>query len=228
MAYVLTLPDLGEGLVEAEIVQWHVEPGQWVSEGEPLVSVETDKAIFDIPAPATGYVDRLEVDEGARVSVGSRLVSISTDDRRTVGADTQRSPSAVPPLQSNGPPLQSKVGTGHVKATPRARKLARERGVDIDALGSALTDGPLTEADVVESQRISTKKIPRVSGDHRRLADHFARVQREVPAVTVVDECDFTILDQGVTEYARTAFILKVVSAALEDVPEPECDLGGR
>ena len=79
MTYILTLPDLGEGIVEAEVVSWYVKEGQWVREGEPLIAVETDKAVFDIPAPATGRVDALEVDEGTVVPVGTRLVSICTE-----------------------------------------------------------------------------------------------------------------------------------------------------
>lgn len=74
------LPDPGEGLTEAEIVEWHVEPGEHVTEDEPLCDVETDKAIVDIPSPCTGTVERLIVDEGDVVAVGDVIAVFETEN----------------------------------------------------------------------------------------------------------------------------------------------------
>lgn len=68
------LPDLGEGLTSAEIVQWHVNQGDSVTQGQPLVAVETDKAIVEIPAPYSGRIVELRADVGATVAVGAPLV----------------------------------------------------------------------------------------------------------------------------------------------------------
>ncbi len=217
MTYILTLPDLGEGIAEAEIVSWYVKEGQWVREGEPLVGVETDKAVFDIPAPTTGRVDALEVDEGMVVPVGTRLVSICTAG--DVGDTESKRPSADVSRRPTGTSAQP------VKASPRARKLARDLGVEIDSLARGATAEPLSEADVLaafeeSSKGVAPAKETTVSGVRRRAADRLTRTQREVPAVTVVEECDFTALDRVAEGYARTAFLLKAISGALEDVPE--------
>ncbi len=167
-AYRFTLPDLGEGIAEGEVVQWHVEPGQWVDEGDRLLDVETEKAVVEIPSPATGRVGPLLVEPGVVVAVGTELVAIETEG----------------------------------KVSPRARRVARELGVDVGALKAARDE-----------------HVP-VRGVRGRLVRHLTRVQQEVPAVTVVEECDFTALDALLEGFERTAFLLKAVSTALEDVPE--------
>jgi acyl transferase domain-containing protein/pyruvate/2-oxoglutarate dehydrogenase complex dihydrolipoamide acyltransferase (E2) component/NADPH:quinone reductase-like Zn-dependent oxidoreductase/acyl carrier protein len=215
-AYRFTLPDLGEGIAKAEIVRWHVKPGQQVREGDPLLDVETEKAIVEIPAPATGRVGRLEVEEGASVPVGTVLIVIETEGGAAPG-------SGAP--DEGGRERRS-------KASPRVRTLARELGVDIDSVAFTEIDRALTEADVRAAATASPEgpsvdeHIP-VRGVRGRLVRHLTQVQREVPAVTVVEECDFTELDQALTGFERTGFILKAVSAALEDVPELNATFAG-
>jgi acyl transferase domain-containing protein/pyruvate/2-oxoglutarate dehydrogenase complex dihydrolipoamide acyltransferase (E2) component/acyl carrier protein len=220
VAYPFALPDLGEGVAEGEVVNWHVEPGQWVQEGDPLVAVETDKTVVEIPSPVTGRVGALDVREGDRVPVGTTLVVIETA-------------SAARPRQ--------------VQASPRVRRLASELGVDLTTLGQSVGDRPVTEHDVnaaVGRTGGATEEPPRAPGcdapapkqdeappsrqeEHQQrrggrgpLIRHLARVQQEVPAVTIVEECDFTALDEARSGFARTALLLKVASAALADVPE--------
>ena len=77
-----TMPDLGEGLQEAEIVTWHVETGERVVADQPLVSVETDKAVVEVPAPVSGTITRLHAEIGDVVAVGARLVDFDTDEKR--------------------------------------------------------------------------------------------------------------------------------------------------
>ena len=169
-AYRFVLPDLGEGIAEAEVLRWHVEPGQWVGEGDPLLDVETEKAVVEIPSPATGRVGPLHVAAGATVPVGTELVAIET------AGDPQ--PRA--------------------RMSPRARRLAAEH----DDVGAA-----------------PPGHVP-VRGVRGRLVRRLTRVQQEVPAVTVVEECDFTAVDAKLSGAERTALLLRAVSAALDDVPE--------
>lgn len=77
--FVFKLPDLGEGTVEAEIVEWHVKPGDTVEEGDPMVDVMTDKANVDVPAPVSGKIVRLAGEPGDVVAVGAELVALETD-----------------------------------------------------------------------------------------------------------------------------------------------------
>src|SRR4029079_18653189 len=77
MPYDVKLPDIGEGVAEGEIVRWLVKPGETVKEDQPLVEVMTDKASVEIPAPRTGTIEAILVDEGAIVPVGSVIVTIA-------------------------------------------------------------------------------------------------------------------------------------------------------
>ena len=95
--HVFKLPDLGEGMVEAEIVEWHVEPGAEVREGDIVVDVMTDKANVEVPAPVTGTVLRTTGEPGDVVAVGAELMAF------TVGADADVSKAAEPPAQATPP-----------------------------------------------------------------------------------------------------------------------------
>ena len=76
--FVFELPDLGEGLVEAEIVEWHVVVGAYITEGDLMVDVMTDKANVEVPAPVTGVVLRVTGDPGDMVAVGAELIALET------------------------------------------------------------------------------------------------------------------------------------------------------
>jgi acyl transferase domain-containing protein/pyruvate/2-oxoglutarate dehydrogenase complex dihydrolipoamide acyltransferase (E2) component/NADPH:quinone reductase-like Zn-dependent oxidoreductase/acyl carrier protein len=221
MEYRFALPDLGEGIAEGQIVQWHVRPGQWVSEGDPLIEVETEKAIVEIPSPASGRIGRLEVEQGAMVPVGTVLVVIEAENDAPGGESAASQAAGSPGQASGGVPA---------KASPRVRALARRLGVDIDDLATA-SGRPITEADLRAAVdpgpgASGDRQVP-VSGSRARLVRHLASVQREVPAVTVVEECDFTALDRALTGAERTAFLLQATSAALADVPELNATFSG-
>src|SRR5947209_16853186 len=74
------LPDLGEGLTEAEIVQWLVKEGDTIELNQPIVEVETEKALVEIPSPFAGTVQKIFGDVGARVNVGSTIITVQTAD----------------------------------------------------------------------------------------------------------------------------------------------------
>ena len=106
-----TLPDLGEGLHEAEIVSWHVTEGDHVVTDQPLVAVETDKAVVEIPSPRSARVVRLHGGAGDRVTVGDPLVEFESagaqaDAGTVVGtidaAPTAETPRAAPPRAAGG------------------------------------------------------------------------------------------------------------------------------
>lgn len=132
--YVFTLPDLGEGLAEAEIVQWLVDPGQPVAVDQPLVSVETAKSLVELPSPVAGVVARLGGAPGDIVPVGSPLVVL---DRSAPNPTGPSDPTAPP-----GP-------AARVLAAPSVRRLATEHGVDLSALAGSGPGGRITREDVL-------------------------------------------------------------------------------
>jgi pyruvate dehydrogenase E2 component (dihydrolipoamide acetyltransferase) len=194
--YEFRMPDLGEGVAEGEIVRWLVAPGQEVAEDELLVEIQTDKATVEVPSPAAGVVSRILVEEGAVVPVGELLVVIGAEG---VPGDA---PAAV------AEPAQNRV-----QATPSVRRLASELGVDLAALAG---DGPVTEAAVraAAGGPAEGRREP-LRGVRRAIAEHLSRSHREVPAVTVVEECDFTHLSQTRGELSYLPFVLRATADAL-------------
>lgn len=153
------LPDLGEGLSEAEIDRWLVKEGDVVAEDDLLVEVITDKATAEIPSPFAGRVAKIHVSEGDVVPVGTVIITIGDEPPRVASGDdtvAERVPAAEPQAErglsertavsSNGDPVPSR-GNG-VKAMPPVRKLARELGVDISVVQGTGPGGRILRADV--------------------------------------------------------------------------------
>ena len=163
------LPDLGEGLEEAEIVSWLVKEGEEVELNQPLVEVETEKALVQIPSPYAGVIEKLHGEPGDRVKVGAALVSFVTSGgtpeagkRREVlvgygpeeeGSRRRRRKRLGRPGQAEAEPEPEPEPEPAVPAkalaTPPVRKLAKELGVDIDSVNGSGKDGRVTREDVV-------------------------------------------------------------------------------
>jgi pyruvate/2-oxoglutarate dehydrogenase complex dihydrolipoamide acyltransferase (E2) component len=232
VAYEFKLPDLGEGLTEGEIARWLVSEGQDVAEDEPLVEIQTDKTTVEIPSPAAGRVARILVAEGSTVPVGTVLVVIGED-----GAVADEQPRAEPAPQQEAAPDSpvSAPAIERIRATPLVRKVAQELGVELAAVTPSGPGGRLTEADVraaaatpdeVGAGRSEGRRTP-LRGVRRKIAEHLTVAHREVPAVTVVEECDFTDLDAVRADRSYLPYILAATAAALGEFPELNARLDG-
>ncbi|WP_299270440.1 dihydrolipoamide acetyltransferase family protein [Halorientalis sp.] len=150
------LPDVGEGVAEGEIVQWLVEPGDPVSEDQPVAEVETDKAVVEVPSPVNGTVESLRAAAGEVVPVGDVIIVFEvageTDDE-TVGTEAGSTDTAAANTvdeatgEPAGPSTNGESG-GRVFAAPSARRLARELGVDLAAVDGSGPGNRVTAADV--------------------------------------------------------------------------------
>ena len=206
MAYELKLPDLGEGLTEGEISRWLVSEGQEVAEDDPLVEIQTDKTTVEIPSPAAGKVSRILVEEGKVVPVGTLLVVIGGD-----GAAAPEAAAEQPKPEPKG------------RATPLVRKIAQELGVDLDALAGTGPQGRITEEDVRGAASPREGRREPLRGVRRLIAEHMSRAHREVPAVTWVEECDFSNVDLK----QLVATVLKACAESLQEFPELNARLEG-
>src|SRR5438874_4182299 len=206
MAYELKLPDLGEGLTEGEIARWLVSEGQEVAEDDPLVEIQTDKTTVEIPSPAAGKVTQILVEEGKVVPVGTVLVVIGGD--------------GVQPRASGSEP---QTRSEKAKATPLVRRIAQELGVDVDALAGTGPQGRITEEDVRGAAAPGEGRREPLRGVRRLIAEHMARAHREVPAVTWVEECDFS----NVELKRLVATALKACAESLQEFPELNARLEG-
>nr|AIF24557.1 2-oxoisovalerate dehydrogenase E2 component (dihydrolipoyl transacylase) (bkdB) [uncultured marine group II/III euryarchaeote SAT1000_33_E05] len=162
--HVFKLPDIGEGVVEGEVVQWHVAAGDEVTEDDPIVDVMTDKATVTIPSPITGVVSSLSGDVGEMVAVGSALVEFDSDAAAvsisepgpSVESEAEPEPSSEPepapapePVPLAPEPSAAPVASsGKVLASPAIRRRAREAGVDLSQVRGSGPAGRVRHADL--------------------------------------------------------------------------------
>jgi pyruvate dehydrogenase E2 component (dihydrolipoamide acetyltransferase) len=239
MAYQFLLPDIGEGVVEAEILQWFVKPGDSVVEDQPLAEVMTDKATVTIPSPRRGVVTRLLWKEGEIAKVHHVLVEMDVEGGTP---ETPGAPSVAPgaprtaPVQAVLRPSLGVSGRGKAIAAPAVRALARELDVDLPAVRGTGPGGRVTKEDVRAQAATngavadgSVEVVP-VRGLRRRIAEKMAVSKRTAAHFTFVEQVDATELVAIKERMSRAApegvkitflpFVLKAVVAALQKFPQ--------
>lgn len=252
MAKEFVLPDIGEGLVEAEIVRWHVAVGDQIGVDQVIVEIETAKAVVELPSPFAGTVLRLAAAEGEAVAVGDALIVIGeagellSEDVSGTGGVAAAAVSATPADQSDAG--ASAAGAINVKAMPVVRKRARELGVDLESVVPSGPGGRITRDDVeAAAAGVDVARPPPAvvtTGEDRReplsrvrrsIAQHMTRSWTEIPHVTVFDRVDGTRLLESRSAIARRldrhlaleALIVKAVVPVLREFPEFNASLDG-
>jgi pyruvate dehydrogenase E2 component (dihydrolipoamide acetyltransferase)/2-oxoisovalerate dehydrogenase E2 component (dihydrolipoyl transacylase) len=241
------LPELGEGVYEAELVRWLVSPGTAVKRGQNLLEAMTDKATMEVPSPFAGTVTDLRAEPGQTIKVGDVILTYEgakTEAASSSRVEERREPvqavASAPRRECNGPPA-----TGmSVKAAPSVRYMAREMGIDLARVHGTGPGGRILVADLAgqvqapASPRKPAEKKPdygtpgtrvKLLGLRRKIADHMVMSKRIIPHYSYVDECDVSEmvrLRQGLKEAGTAgvkitylAFFVKAVAAALKEVP---------
>jgi pyruvate dehydrogenase E2 component (dihydrolipoamide acetyltransferase) len=222
VAYEFKLPDLGEGLTEGEIARWLVAEGQEIAEDDPLVEIATDKTTVEIPSPASGTVSRILVGEGEVVPVGTVLVVIGgADDVEQPRAEEPAAEAAVEPKPASNSLLQGEK----VRATPLVRKVAAELGIDLAQVEGTGPGGRITEDDVRRGGGSPAQQGRRepIRGIRRQMFEHLTLAHQEIPAVTWVEECDFSSIELG----RLVPLVLKAVAETLQEYPELNARIEG-
>ncbi len=231
--FQLVLPDIGEGVVEAEVLKWLVRPGDSVLEDQPLVEVMTDKATVTIPSPKRGRITRLLWKEGDIAKVHHVLLEMEVEG-------PARAPAARPAADSLAQEARTAVNAGlpadgpapaagarsKPLATPAVRALARELGIDIRSVRGTGPGGRVTKDDLRGSQAngksvaatalaLAPAEAPAraggaievvpVRGLRRRIAEKMARSTRTVAAFTFVEQLDVGELVRMKEHMARAA-----------------------
>jgi 2-oxoisovalerate dehydrogenase E2 component (dihydrolipoyl transacylase) len=217
------LPDLGEGLAEAELVAWHVAEGDHVVADQPLVSVETEKAVVEVPSPQSGHIARLYVQPGERVKVGAPLVEFAEGpkaDAGTVVGELTPAPAAAP-VPAPPPPAP------HARAAPAVRALAGRLGVDLAEVTGTGPGGAITSADVERAARAATEAGPAetLAGVRRAMALNMARSHAEIVPATVVDEADIAAWQPGADVTIR---LCRAIAAGVAAAPALNAWFDGR
>jgi 2-oxoglutarate dehydrogenase E2 component (dihydrolipoamide succinyltransferase) len=156
MSVVVTLPQLGESVVEGTIARWLVKEGDRVEQDQPLVEVTTDKVDAEIPAPEAGVIEAILAPEGATVEVGAELARIATGGAAAVA------PKAAAPARSAAPalaqPAAAARSSGPARATPTAKRAAEESGIDLARVEASGPGGRVRRADVERASEVTTPR----------------------------------------------------------------------
>jgi pyruvate dehydrogenase E2 component (dihydrolipoamide acetyltransferase) len=245
MIVKLTLPDIGEGVVEAEIQRWLVAAGDEVAEDQPLVEVLTDKATVTIPAPRRARVARLCCAVGDLAKVHAPLVELEVEEPAEVPRPARpAAPAAVPAA----PPEPAGEGEGKPLATPAVRARARSLGVDLRAVRGSGRGGRVTMEDLEgragpeapaareggTAPATQLAAVPDVAspgpeeriplrGLRKRIAENMARAKRTAAHFTFVEQADVTELvrvkhrmaDAARAEGVRVTYLAFIVKAAV-------------
>ncbi|MFL5338967.1 MAG: dihydrolipoamide acetyltransferase family protein [Gemmataceae bacterium] len=234
------LPEIGEGVYEAEFVRWLVKPGEAVTHGQNLAEVMTDKATMEVPSPFDGTVTKLLAEPGQKVKVGSALL---TFDGKLLSEPQVKVEAAATEPRRNGPvaaptPLS-------VRAAPSVRHMARKLGIDLTQLRGSGPGGRILIDDLSGAVQKSAPAKPQAAlrldvgvpgtrikmvGLRRKIAEHMVEAKNAIPHYTYIDEVDVTDLVKlrslAVDHYARggvkltyLAFFVKAAVQALKDVP---------
>ncbi|HEY0960333.1 MAG TPA: dihydrolipoamide acetyltransferase family protein [Novosphingobium sp.] len=215
--YTFRLPDIGEGIAEAEIVAWHVKIGDRVEEDGRLADMMTDKATVEMESPVAGIVRELAGEVGDTVPIGSALAVIETegDEGEQVeeriaaetpdAGDVDRALAPVTPVRH-----MAKPDSGKVLASPVVRARARELGIDLAMvpadgivrhvdldrfLASRMQSTPVAESALPAEQLSGAAEQIKLVGLRRRIAENMAASKRHIPHFSYVEECDVTALE---------------------------------
>lgn len=213
-----TLPELGEGVYEAELTAWLVKPGDAVRRGQSLMEVMTDKATMEVPSPFAGTIDALGAEPGQQVKVGQVILnyepvgqSVLPPKPENLSRGEQSLAVTCPPAGepvTNGVSLSEPVGLP-VKAAPSVRLMARKLGVNLAHVHGSGPEGRILVEDLKTNLQPKEPKAEsrkpkadfgrpgtrvKLQGLRRKIAEHMVEAKRTIPHYGYVDECDVTDL----------------------------------
>lgn len=216
------LPDLGEGLPEAEIVEWHVQEGDQVEADQILVSVETAKAIVEVPSPQAGVIAHLFGAAGDTIHTGEPLVEFAggedADTGTVVGqlSQAQNTDSQRESFIIGAAPSSRQAG--RASTTPAVRSLAQRLGVSLETLRGSGPGGRITAADVERAADMdqSFGAPEPLKGVRKQMAKAMAQSRAEVVPVTLCEDADIDHWPEGTDITMR---LVQAVAAACAAVP---------
>jgi len=204
---IFKLPDLGEGLQDAEIVEWLVKVGDEVKLDQPFIAVETAKAIVEIPSPQAGKIFKLYGEAQDIINVGDPLVEFEGAEEKTASvAEVKKEDTGtvVGEMQvgkevSNEKATSVGQSSGGVKATPAVRALAKRFDIDLSVVTPSGPKGTVTAADVQRVAKIFEEIGPleHLRGVRRAMAHTMTMAHAEVVPVTIYDDADIDAWKQG-------------------------------
>lgn len=215
---IFHLPDLGEGLAEAEIHEWLVNEGDTVKVDQPMVSVETAKAVVEVPSPQTGKIIKLYAKAGEIVKTGAPLVEFESGEETAIQKDKG---TVVGSLEESGAVLDvgdmiigaaTQSTSSRIKAMPAVRALAKQLNVDLNLIKATGPNGQITIDDVKKSVASKTKlsgNVEPLHGVRRAMSIAMTQSHQEIVPVTIVEDADITNFSK------ETDITVRVIQAIL-------------
>ena len=238
------VPASGESVTEADVGEWLKQEGDAVAADEPIVSLETDKAAMDVPAPAAGVLQKIAVKEGDTVKVGALLAVIAK------GAGAAASAPAKAPMKANGE-APSAAESADKPLSPAPRRVVAERGLDPASIEGTGKGGRLTKGDVLAARPSAPTmaRAPRETGEREervkmsRLRQTIARrlkeAQETAAMLTTFNDIDMTAVMELRAQYKELferkhgiklgfmSFFVKACVHALKEVPDVNAEIDG-
>ena len=271
MNYIFNFPDLGEGLEEGTILEWYVKEGDQVKVGDPVVQMETDKVVADIPSSKNGVITALHGNPGDVIRVGAPLMEIEVDGKEQISS-TARHSSTEPivegedaaavvgtmevagneaaPLASSSEGLTSERGQSEPErkalATPVARALAKEMGIDINVVPGSGPSGRVKREDILQygsdmaAEPVKDASMESSDNDvtyqpltqiRKTIARNMLNSKRNTVHMSLFEEVEITALKVVIAKYkplyadkgvklTYLPFIVKAVALALKHHPQ--------
>ena len=243
----IRIPPLSESVSTATLMNWRKQVGDYVERDEILIEVETDKVVFELPAPAAGKLTRIVKPDGATVDSNDLVAEIDTAAKKPAGAPASATPTVAAPAAPAAKPAGTPVSTA--AASPAARKLAAEQGVDPATLPGSGRGGRVTKADVLA--QAETKPPAPVSADGRpeqrvpmsrlrvRIAERLLESQHRTASLTTFNEVNMQPVMELRNRYKERfetehgvklgfmSFFVKAVVAALKKYPLLNASIDG-
>ncbi len=246
MATEVIMPALGMAQEKGSLVSWLKKEGESVTKGEPLMEVETDKATVEVEAPASGILAHVTAAPGDEVPVGQKIAVIlapgepmaKEKTKAAAASPPPSAPTAPPPRPSSAPELRAAPTAGRMVASPAAKRIAKEKGIDLSALkkGSG-PGGTIVAEDVLRAEGAETtapggepkvKQSAPLTAMRRIVGERMARSKQTAPHFYVGMEVDMTEIDKKRAEWKNKKeevvpsindFILWACAQALRDFP---------
>jgi len=249
MAMEIVVPAVGESISEVQIGEWYIPEGKWVATDTDIVGLETDKATFDVPAPAGGKITRILKKAGERAAVGDVIGYFeevaapegqdSGSSSKSSGAKKEEAPAR--PAASSG---NSSSSSGDSKVMPAASRELAQRGMDAGQVSPTGPGGRMLKEDVIRtaeqgsqsgsvtSQPMRSEDVIPLSPIRRRIAERLVSAQHEAALLTTFNEIDMSgvmaLRNQYKDEFQKKydiklgfmSFFVKAVVDALNQVPQ--------
>ena len=240
----MKVPSPGESISEVEIAEWLVSDGDYVEKDQTIAEVDSDKATLELPAEESGIIT-LKAEEGDAIAVGAVVCHIDTAAAKTSGQDAKPAPAKAPISQAAATiPVQPSYATG--SASPAARKIIAEKGIDTAAISGTGRDGRITKEDAINAvpsmgspagDRPTSRK--KMSMLRRKVAERLVAAKNETAMLTTFNEVNMSPIFALRTEYKEAfknkhdvglgfmSFFTKAVVRALKEFPDVNSMMDG-